>query len=94
MQTLMACHDCDLIQRLPHISDTGTVQCIRCGAVLHQKERNSIERTLVLTMAGLVLFGVANSFPFQAFMLQAHVRQSTLLTEIEEPYAQGMPDLS
>ena len=94
MQTLMACHDCDLIQRLPHISDTGTVQCIRCGAVLHQKKRNSIERTLALTMAGLVLFGLANMFPFLAFKLEAQVRQTTLLTGIRELYAQGMPELS
>jgi len=94
MHSLMACHDCDLIQRLPHLSEPGTVQCVRCGAVLHQKKRNSIERTLSLTLAGLVLFGIANSFPFLAFKLEAQVRQTTLLTGIEELYAQGMPELS
>jgi paraquat-inducible protein A len=90
----MACHDCDLIQRLPHISDSDTVQCIRCGAVLHQKKRNSIERTLALTMAGLILFGLANAFPFLAFKLEAKVRQTTLLTGIQELYTQGMPELA
>ena len=94
MSSLIACHDCDLIQRLPHLSEPGTVQCVRCGAVLHQKKRNSIERTLSLTLAGLVLFGIANSFPFLAFKLEAQVRQTTLLTGIEELYAQGMPELS
>jgi len=94
MSSLIACHDCDMIQRLPHISEAGTVQCVRCGAVLHQKKRNSIERTLALTMAGLVLFGLANMFPFLAFKLEAQVRQTTLLTGIRELYAQGMPELS
>jgi paraquat-inducible protein A len=94
MSSLIACHDCDLIQRLPHLSEPGTVQCVRCGAVLQQKKRNSIERTLSLTLAGLVLFGIANSFPFLAFKLEAQVRQTTLLTGIEELYAQGMPELS
>jgi len=94
MSSLIACHDCDLIQRLPHIAEAGSVQCIRCGAVLHQKKRNSIERTLAWTMAGLVLFGIANSFPFLAFKLEAQVRQTTLLTGIQELYAQGMPELS
>ena len=94
MSSLIACHDCDLIQRLPHIAEAGTVQCIRCGAILHQKKRNSIERTLAWTLAGLVLFGVANSFPFLAFKLEAQVRQTTLLTGIQELYAQGMPELS
>ena len=94
MSSLIACHDCDLIQRLPHLTEPGTVQCMRCGAVLHQKKRNSIERTLALTLAGLVLFGLANSFPFLAFKLEAQVRQTTLLTGIQELYAQGMPELS
>ena len=83
----MACHDCDLIQRLPRISESGAVQCIRCGAVLYQKKRNSIERSLALAIAGLVLFAVANSFPFLAFKLEAQVRQTTLLTGIRELYA-------
>ena len=94
MSSLIACHDCDLIQRLPHISEAGTIQCIRCGAVLHQKIRNSIERTLSLTLAGLVLFGLANTFPFLAFKIGTQVRQTTLLTGIQELYAQGMPELS
>ena len=94
MSSLIACHDCDLIQRLPHISEAGTIQCIRCGAVLHQKIRNSIERTLSLTLAGLVLFGLANAFPFLAFKVGAQVRQTTLLTGIQELYAQGLPELS
>ena len=94
MSSLIACQDCDLIQRLPHLSDAGTVQCIRCGATLHQKKRNSIERTLALTLAGLVLFGLANSFPFLAFKLEAQVRQTTLLTGITELYSQGMPELA
>jgi paraquat-inducible protein A len=47
-----------------------------------------------LTLAGLVLFGIANSFPFLAFKLEAQVRQTTLLTGIQELYAQGMPELS
>jgi paraquat-inducible protein A len=62
--------------------------------VLHQKIRNSIERTLSLTLAGLVLFGLANAFPFLAFKIGAQVRQTTLLTGIQELYAQGMPELS
>jgi len=83
-----------LIQRLPQISKAGTVMCVRCGAVLYQKRHNSIERTLALTLAGLVLFTLANTFPFLAFKLEAQVRQTTLLTGITELYAQGMPELS
>jgi paraquat-inducible protein A len=91
---LIACHDCDLIQRLPVPPDGGTLRCIRCGAVLIQKKRNSIDRTLALAVAGLALFILANSFPFLAFKLEAQVRQTTLITGVKELYAQGLEVLA
>ena len=66
------------------------VRCVRCGAVLHRQRPNSLERTLALTLAGLMLFGLANTFPFLAFKLEAQVRQTTLITGIIELYSQGM----
>ncbi len=86
---LMACHDCDLIQRIPALPEGGTARCIRCGAVLHQKKRNSLDRTLALATAGLVLFILANSFPFLAFKLETQVRETTLITGVQELYASG-----
>jgi paraquat-inducible protein A len=91
---LMACHDCDLIQRIPMMSEGGTVRCIRCGAVLIQKKRNSLNRALALSMAGLILFFLANSFPFLAFKLETQVRQTTLFTGVRELYAQGLEMLA
>jgi paraquat-inducible protein A len=87
---LIACHDCDLIQRLPVPPEGATLRCIRCGAVLIQKKRNSIDRTLALAVAGLVLFILANAFPFLAFKLEANVRQTTLITGIKELYTQDL----
>lgn len=66
------------------------MRCIRCGAVLIQKKRNSIDRTLALAVAGLVLFILANAFPFLAFKLEANVRQTTLITGIKELYTQDL----
>jgi paraquat-inducible protein A len=87
---LMACHDCDLIQRLPVLADGGALRCVRCGAVLIQKKRNSLDRTLALAVSGLVLFILANAFPFLAFKLEAQVRQTTLITGVRELYDQGL----
>jgi len=94
ISSLIACHDCDLIQRLPVLSITGTVRCIRCGAVLYQKRHNSVDRTLSLAIAGLILFFLANSFPFLSFKLEAQVRETTLITGVRELYAQGLETIA
>ena len=91
---LMACHDCDLLYRMPAVADGMTAACGRCGAVLARPKRNGLERSLALAVAGLVLFVLANSFPFLGFKVQGQVRETLLLTGIWELYLQGLPHLA
>ncbi|MGD8542439.1 MAG: paraquat-inducible protein A [Desulfobacteraceae bacterium] len=91
---LMACHDCDLLYRMPAVPHGMTATCGRCGAVLARPKRNGLERSLALAMAGLVLFLLANSFPFLGFKVQGQVRETLLLTGIWELYLQGLPHLA
>ncbi len=88
--SLVACHSCDLLQRLGEVPEGSTALCLRCGGVLRRRRRNSIERTLALTLAASVLFVVANSFPFLAFDMRGQVTQTTLLTGVFDLYEQGM----
>jgi paraquat-inducible protein A len=67
-----------------------TARCCRCGAVLAKPKRNSVERSLALAVTGLVLFVLANSFPFLGFKIQGQVRETLLLTGIEQLYLQNM----
>jgi paraquat-inducible protein A len=92
--SLIACHDCDLLQRLPSLKKGMTASCCRCGAVLARSKPNSVERTLALAIAGLVLLVLANLFPFLGFKVQGQVRQTLLLTGIQQFYFQGMPGLA
>jgi uncharacterized lipoprotein YmbA len=48
MDSLIACHDCDLIHRVKPLPAKGTATCIRCGAVLYKNKPNSLERSLAL----------------------------------------------
>src|SRR5512145_2223680 len=91
---LVACHDCDFLHRLGEIPEGATALCIRCGGVLRRRRRNSIERTLALTLAASVLFVVANSYPFLAFDMKGQVTQTTLLTGVFDLYAQGMWEIA
>lgn len=90
----MACHDCDLLHRIPAISEGMTANCCRCGALLARPKRNSLERTLALAITGLILLVMANSFPFLGFKIHGHVRHTLLLTGIQQFYASGMPWLA
>ena len=90
MDALIACHDCDLIHQIKPLPPKGTAVCTRCGAVLHKHKPNSLDRTLAFAFGGLILFILANSFPFLGLKIGAQVRETTLITGIHELYIQGM----
>lgn len=92
--TVIACPDCDLLNRLPAEATTATLLCSRCGAVLTRHKPNSIERSLALTLTALTLFILSNSFPFLAMKTGGFVQETTLLTGIRELWKQDMQGLS
>ena len=94
MDALIACHECDLIHRVKPLPKKGVANCIRCGSVLYRHKPNSIDRTLALSLAGLVLFVLANSFPFLALKMGAQVHQTNLISGIMVLYTQGMQALA
>ena len=88
--SIIACHDCDLLYDLPPLQEGSVAKCSRCGAVLQRHKRDSLNRTLAWTIAGLILFVVANAFPFLDLKKGDLVRQTTLITGVMELYQQGM----
>ena len=90
MDSIISCHECDVIHRIKALPGKGTAHCIRCGAVLYKHKPNSLDRTLAFAMAGLILFILANSFPFLGLKIGAQFRETNLITGIYELYVQGM----
>ena len=88
-ESLIACHECDLLQRLPGHGGSYVARCPRCDALLHRGVENSIDRTLALTLAGLILFVVANAYPLLAFNLKGQVTHATLISGVLDLYHQG-----
>ena len=86
----IACHECDLLYELPPLPEGSVAKCSRCGGVLQRHKRDSLDRTLAWTIAGLILFVVANAFPFLDLKSGELVRQTTLITGVSELYQQGM----
>lgn len=90
---VVACPDCDLLNRFPE-DYRSTLLCARCGAVLYRRRPNSIDRSLALALAALVLFLLSNSFPFLAMKSGGFVQETTLLTGIRELWKQELQGLS
>jgi paraquat-inducible protein A len=94
LSNLIACHECDLLNRIPHLPERGTACCARCGGVLLRAKPNSIDRSLALVFSGLILFVAANSFPFLGLKSAGLVQETTLATGAKLLYAQGMEGLA
>jgi paraquat-inducible protein A len=93
-KSLIACHECDLLHQVQPLPDGGAARCVRCDALLYYQKKDSLDRTLSLTIAGLVLFIVANTFPFLAMKSGGLVRETTLVTGVKGLYLQGMEALA
>lgn len=87
---LMACHECDLLHRIVGLPEGGTSTCSRCGAVLTSHKHNSLDRSLALTITGLILFVMANAYPLLAIKSGSLYKAATLMGSVEVLYAAGM----
>ena len=61
--SVIACLDCDLLQRIPEVPDGASVRCPRCDKELWRHKPDSHNRTFALTVAALVLYIIANTVP-------------------------------
>jgi paraquat-inducible protein A len=87
---LMACHDCGRLLRVPLVSAGRAAKCFRCGAFLFRVSANGIDRALHLNLAALILFVLANVFPFMTFKLEGREQQSEIISGVLEFYNKGL----
>ena len=87
---LIACHECDLMQREAPLPNGGVAFCGRCGAELYRSHPDSFERTLAFTAAAIILFAIANAFPVVGLKLQGQVIQTTLFNTVRTLYDEDM----
>lgn len=89
----MACHECDLLHRLHPLKYGERAKCSRCGALLYTKKRDSFEHAIIFSVTSLLLFILANVFPFMTFQLHGRVQTSHLSTGVIEFFERGMWEL-
>jgi len=90
---VIACHECDLLHRIHPLRYGERAKCSRCGAGLWAKKRDSFERTIIFAVTSLILFILANVFPFMTFELHGRVQTSLLSSGVLEFFERGMWEL-
>lgn len=76
---LLACPECDLLQRAVELPPRASALCRRCGALLYRERPDSLDRTLAYTLAAAIVFLLANAFPIVGMDMQGHRSSTTLI---------------
>lgn len=79
-QTLIACHECDLLHRVQPLPEKSKARCRRCGSLLYVNFPKTIDRTLAFAITGLVLLVIANIYPFLSLESQGTILETNLIT--------------
>ena len=86
---LVSCQCCHLLCKAP--SQKGhTMECPRCGAVLHQRKPNSITRTWALIIAAYICYIPANVLPMTIITSLGKPQADTIISGVMYFIAEGM----
>ncbi len=93
--SLIACHECDLLQRPAPVPPKGAAKCARCNALLYRVPgERGIENAFAVLLAALILFVVANVYPILTMELQGQRVDATILGGVRALQQGGMPEIA
>jgi paraquat-inducible protein A len=87
--SLVACPNCDLLQRLPKIAPGTTARCPRCGTEMWHRRVDSLNRTLALAVAAAVLWVIANTVPMLGLTAAGRESFTTIVGGAEKLWEHG-----
>jgi paraquat-inducible protein A len=90
---IIACHECDHFYYYEFISVGAKANCRHCGSLLYRHIPDSLNRSLALYFTALILFFIANVFPFLSLELGGRVVENILLSSGWAMYEMGMGEL-
>ncbi len=90
---VVECEDCGLRQTIPSRVEEGHVDCVRCGALLSKRTTRGIEQAIGLNLAALIVFVLANAFPFITLNLQGRIQDAEIVSAAYALYEDGMWEL-
>jgi len=90
---LTACKECDLLHRIAPLPPGGRALCTRCAAPLYRNVPDSLDRACALHLAALMLWAMANAFPFVSLKQGGRVEENVMLSGPLALAREGMPEL-
>jgi paraquat-inducible protein A len=87
---LEACPECDALLKPAALDAGDKAHCPRCGLLLQRAQKNSIERSLALSVTGLLLFIPANCLPLLGIKLLGNTKDDILLSGVVALYSEDM----
>jgi paraquat-inducible protein A len=90
-KSLVACPNCDLLQRLPEVAPGESVRCVRCETELWRRREDSLNRTLALAISALVMWIITNSVPMLGLTAAGQVAFTTVIHGAELLWEHGEP---
>lgn len=88
--SLISCHACHQLSRIPAMGTHGDALCPRCEAHLHLRKPNSISRTWALLIAAYILYIPANLLPVMTVISFGKGEADTILSGVKELIHAGM----
>jgi paraquat-inducible protein A len=88
-KTLVACHECDLLQGRIELSPGAAAVCVRCGATLYRRSKHDLDHTLAWALAAAACFVIANAFPLVALEVAGQQTSATLAGAARSLHQQG-----
>ncbi len=93
-ETLIACHECDLLMRKPFLQDGESAECPRCGYELFRHRHRVVRRSLALVIAALLFYVPANFLPIMQLNLLGQTTEDTVWSGVVGLYDSGMQGIA
>jgi paraquat-inducible protein A len=90
-ENIIACPDCDLLQRISTLPPGATARCRRCSHPIAFSRTDSLNRTLALTFAAAIALIVANVTPLMGLSVSGRHAHTTILGGAIEMWIRGEP---
>lgn len=89
VENIVACPDCDLLQRIPALPPGGKALCPRCGHTMASSKPDSLDRTLALAVAAAIVLIIANVSPLMDLSVAGRQASTTILGGTLEMWLRG-----
>jgi paraquat-inducible protein A len=86
---LLACPDCDILLQKNHLKPGSKACCPRCGHILHVPVKDSVEKALVCSLTGLLLFLPAIFLPIMTLDTMGLEQAGSIYDAIIVVYGSG-----